>query len=400
MKKAGILIAGLAMVFASCNDDSLNGITEPNSTKLQSIIDDVVVIDFEEFAAGDIVSTVSPEGCDGSILVMGVNPDFPGENTAMAFDSSNPTGGDFDLGTPNDSFGGPGVSLDGPQASNDTELGTVLIISEDLDGSDPDDSYVAGSMYEFDFSGYGNGAVTLHSFDMLDLDPPGANDLPTVVTLYDALDNVLLQKELPYESDNAKQLVDLEATAGVVRMVLELNNSGAIDNIMLTCEDREFEIGGCETMFAKGNDDIALCFIDDEENNFNRWGWTNGPLSTGTYSFDIYAGAGQCDITKGALAGTVELVYDADLGEAVVTYMTNEDYVLTETHLYIGSDPYPLQKKGKNYVPTVAPGQFPYQHGDLDNESEDSFTISGLSGEIYIIAHGVVCEVIEVNGVE
>jgi len=57
-----------------------------------------------------------------------------------------------------------------------------------------------------------------------------------------------------------------------------------------------------------------------------------------------------------------------------------------------------MKKKGKNgYVPTVAPGQFPYQHGDLDNENEDSYMINGLSGDIYMIAHGVVCEVIEVE---
>jgi hypothetical protein len=34
---------------------------------------------------------------------------FPGQNAAMIFDSSNPTGGDWDLGTPNEMFGGPAL---------------------------------------------------------------------------------------------------------------------------------------------------------------------------------------------------------------------------------------------------------------------------------------------------
>jgi len=409
MKKVGLLFAVLAMIFASCTNESLNGNTDSdlkgntellkevtNSSNLQlSLNEDVTVIDFEEFVAGDIVSVVTPYGCEGSISIMSVNPRFPGENAAMIFDSSNPTGGDFDLGTPNEMYGGPGISSDGPQVSNDTALGNVLINSRDLDSTDPDDSYIPGTYHEFNFSGYGDGSVTLHSFDMLDLDAPGVEGLLTVLTLYDALDNILLQMNVPYDDDNAKQLIDLGSTEGVVRMVLELNNSGAIDNMMLTCMDREVEIGECETMFAKGGDDVATCFIED---GFGRWGWTNGPLSSGDYTFDVYAGAGQCDTDKGALAGTVSLNYNSETGEADVTYSTNSDFVLTETHLYIGNDPYPMKKKGNNgYVPTVAPGQFPYQHGDLDNENEDSYMVTGLSGDIYIIAHGVVCEVIEVE---
>jgi hypothetical protein len=394
MKKIGLLIGIFLMLLTSCTTEPYEGNVDASVNLLSSLPNDVVIIDFEEFVAGDIVSTTSPNGCDGSIGVMALNPNFPANNSAMAFDSANPSGGDDDLGTPNESFGGPGISSEGPQPSNDTSLGMVLIISEDLDSSDPDDSYVAGSNYSFDFSSYADGSVTLIGFDMLDLDAPGANDLPTVVSLYDAANVLLLEKEVPYGPDNAKQFVDLESTTDVVRMVIGLNNSGAIDNIMFTCEDKEIELGGCETMFAKANDN-AFCFIDDQENNFNRWGWTNGPLSSGTYEFAIWAGAGQCDTDKGTMAGTVTLVYDSLTGIAEVTYATNGDYVLTETHLYIGNGPYPLKKKGKNYVPTVAPGQFPYKHGNLDNVFTDKYPVDGLSGEIYIIAHGVVCEIIK-----
>lgn len=396
MKKRYLLITGLVALLTSCTTEPYEGVTDTGTNLVSTIPVDVTVIDFEEFVPGVIVSGTSPSGCAGSIGITALNPKFPGNNAAMAFDSSNPTGDDFDLGTPNDSFGGPGVSADGPQPSNATELGMVLIISEDLDSSDPDDSYLAGSKYELNFTGYADGAVTLFGFDMIDLEAPGAKNLSTFVSLYDATNVLLLKKEIPPLHDNAKQFVDLEATGNVARMVIELNNSGAIDNIVFRCKDREIEIGSCETMFAKGNDDIATCFIDDIY-GFNRWGWTNGPLSTGIYEFEIWAGAGQCDTGKGELAGTVTLNYDAISGVAEVTYETTDDFVLTETHLYIGNDPYPLQKKGKKYEPTVAPGQYPYQHGELDNAFMDKYTINGLTGDIHIIAHGVVCEVIEVK---
>ena len=58
----------------------------------------------------------------------------------------------------------------------------------------------------------------------------------------------------------------------------------------------------CETAFAY-NEETATCFLDLEEINTNRWGWTNGPFSESehSYQFLIYSGAAQCDISKGTL---------------------------------------------------------------------------------------------------
>ena len=90
---------------------------------------------------------------------------------------------------------------------------------------------------------------------------------------------------------------------------------------------------------------------------------------------------------KGALVGLLIISYDEITGSAEIEFEMNEGYVLSETHLYIGNEPYPTDNNG-NY--TVAPGQFPFQH-QLDNVESDSYTINDLSGEIYVIAHGVVC---------
>lgn len=140
----------------------------------------------------------------------------------------------------------------------------------------------------------------------------------------------------------------------------------------------------CETLFARGEDDHATCFLDD---GFSRWGWTNGSIEFGDYSFDLYSGAGQCVLDNGTLAGTLTVNYDEATGTVDIDYEMNEGFVLNETHLYVGNEPYPTDQNGQD---SVAPGQFPYQH-ELDGVEFDSYTVDGLSGPIYIIAHGLVC---------
>jgi hypothetical protein len=142
-----------------------------------------------------------------------------------------------------------------------------------------------------------------------------------------------------------------------------------------------------ETAFAYGGN-LATCF--DQFEVSNRWGWSNGPLAEGSYSFPIYAGAGQCDLNKGTLVGSLNVTYSG--GIAIITYdMDGTDpetglaYTLTETHLYAGSAP--LASKNGEY--TVAPGQFPYISAELNTDSR-TYSISGLSGEIYIVAHATV----------
>ena len=61
-------------------------------------------------------------------------------------------------------------------------------------------------------------------------------------------------------------------------------------------------------------------------------------------------------------------------------------FTMDETHLYVGSEPLPR----KNGEYTVAPGQYGNIH-TLSGASSDSFTVSGLSGNIYVVAHAVTC---------
>ncbi|MCA0154451.1 hypothetical protein [Winogradskyella vincentii] len=149
--------------------------------------------------------------------------------------------------------------------------------------------------------------------------------------------------------------------------------------------DEEEDEASCETLFAIGGDEASTCFLND---GFNRWGWTIGPLSAGEYTFDLYSGAGQCDTDKGTLVGSLSVNYDEALGTVDVDFDMLDGFVLNETHLYVGELPYPI---GNNGNATVAPGQYPHQN-ELDDASSDSYSLSDISGEIFIIAHGVVCD--------
>lgn len=145
----------------------------------------------------------------------------------------------------------------------------------------------------------------------------------------------------------------------------------------------------CETAFAYApSDEGGTCFLNM---GFDRWGWTLGTLSEGdSRTYDLYAGAGQCDTTKGELVGTVSVKY-LD-GQANVRYSTDYPYTLDETHLYLGNDQLPSQKKGKNVEYTVAPGQYGNTQ-DLDEtmDTTSSYTLDA-SGEINLVAHAVSCK--------
>jgi hypothetical protein len=136
----------------------------------------------------------------------------------------------------------------------------------------------------------------------------------------------------------------------------------------------------CETAYAFGGN-VATCFLDLSPINANNWGWTNY-IGEGSYDWPIYAGAGQCDISKGTLVGNLSVEYFG--GTVTITYEIDPEFELGDTHVWVGTTPLPL-KKGKY---TTAPGQF-------NNNFENPVVVSGLSGNIYIAAHSGVCWEVE-----
>lgn len=200
------------------------------------------VIDFENVPAGTVLTQVFGAGGLGPVLVTGINPDLVGQEAALVFDSAQPTGGDDDLGTPNETFGGPGKGVGGELGSpyaNETAHGHLCIVAENLvDGDadglvdDPDDADLVGATLAFDFSALGT--VTIESITIVDVetDRPAAR-----VSYYDASDALLGSVDLPQVGDNGLAQVDLDDVAGVVRLVVDLNGSGAIDDISFAVGD-------------------------------------------------------------------------------------------------------------------------------------------------------------------
>ena len=138
----------------------------------------------------------------------------------------------------------------------------------------------------------------------------------------------------------------------------------------------------CETAYAYGGS-YATCFLNLSPISANNWGWTNN-IGPGTYNWPIYAGAGQCDISKGTLVGNLNVVYSG--GTVTITYQINPGYTLDETHVWIGTNGNKLPWKKGKWV--TAPGQFNYN-------GMNPVVKSGLSGNIWIAAHSGVCWEVE-----
>ena len=154
-----------------------------------------------------------------------------------------------------------------------------------------------------------------------------------------------------------------------------------------------------ETGFAYSPD--GICFLDIAEDGtvvgggngaFNRWGWTI-PVSAdfGSASYDIFTGAGQCDITKGTLAGTLDLVDNGD-GTLTATYNSGAGFTFAEFHLYVGCEILPTVADGPNAGDyTVAPGQYPVvEEVGLPGETSKSYIVDKPAcGTFYVVAHTV-----------
>lgn len=144
----------------------------------------------------------------------------------------------------------------------------------------------------------------------------------------------------------------------------------------------------CQTAFAKG----GYVWTTDKKSNpeklpslnltKNRWGWAIKLTAAGASSYDIYAGAGLNNTSKGTLVGTLSVNWDGS--SATVIYDLTGGHCLEEVHIYAG-DSAPT---------TIAPGQYGYIASFDPNASSHTATLplSDASNDgVWLIAHGVVC---------
>lgn len=230
------------------------------------------LIDFNNLATGTVVDN---EFQSEGVTISAVG----GSCKAMIFDSANPTGGDHDLET--------------------TNLGNVLIISEDGDSNDPDDN-ASGGTITFDF----HELAYINKLTFLDVEE-GAS-----VKFFDANGHLIETVHIG-ATDNNGQLIQDFNIDDVARMDVTLNGSGAIDNLV-------FDDSGLDGVVEGDNSAnlIDAVYDEDPDGDFIDAGDAQLPgegpdddivdalggddtIESGAGDDDVYAGSGSDSVEGG-----------------------------------------------------------------------------------------------------
>jgi len=208
--KLGAISTAIVFVFASAQSAS------------------AAVLDFEGFDPGRIIDNEYAPDVRINAINLGLGPDI-----ALIFDTTdqNPAGEDFDLVGPFDSVNSalPGEYNPGNvliiQERHDCDLEAGFCQTPDDEGSRP-----AGE-FEFLFSA----DVILETIDFFDIELEENNGDPnSQIHLYDAQGGEIMAGVFYVPStggDNRWNQLDFESISGVRRIVIEMNGSGAIDNL-------------------------------------------------------------------------------------------------------------------------------------------------------------------------
>ena len=237
--------AGVFTVAVTISDDD----GESNSTTLNIEVnaDDptgacLPDIDFDRGLAGGMLPAGTIVTDQWSLWGVNVTTDDPVHHPAMIFNSSAPSGGDTDLGSPHQDFGGPGIGSGGASGAageNSDSLGNVLIISEDGDSGNPDDNAAGGTLiFTFDHP------VQLDEIRLLDID----SNETTTITLFDVSGNTIDTVSVGGLGNNAAQSVSLDAD-NVARMDVDFPASGAVTDLVF-CRD-------IDTVWLSGDESVA-----------------------------------------------------------------------------------------------------------------------------------------------
>ena len=153
----------------------------------------------------------------------------------MVFESHAPSGGDIDLGTPNEDFSGPGIGAGGEQGTpgeNNTALGNIMIISTDGNSSNPNDRAAVGWI-RLDFTQ----GLRVDQVYVLDIE-----ENTGTVKAYDENDIEIKSVNMAGYGDNSFQAMDISATA-VYRLDVNLSGSGGVPAVVFCDEDPLYDFG-------------------------------------------------------------------------------------------------------------------------------------------------------------
>lgn len=174
----------------------------------------------------------------------------------IIFDSSNPSGGDWDLGTPNQAFGGPGQGSGGAMGAgiNNVAEGNLIILAENVIDNDSDglvdnpDDDAAGGVITFDF----DNPITIQAVTMVDLDDNANN----TIKLYFADSRPPLVVSVPRIGDNSRKIVltkeaDNTWADKVVKVEVSLSGSGGIAGLCY-CLENPYKNSNCVANSGEG----------------------------------------------------------------------------------------------------------------------------------------------------
>jgi len=102
-------------------------------------------------------------------------------------------------------------------------------------------------------------------------------------------------------------------------------------------------------------------------------------------NFTVYAGAGQCDITKGTMVGTGSIKFYPSQGYCTIALNVPDNYV-SQIHAFIGTTKLPMDKSG-GYI--TSPGRFPLNK-EVTTERSWTYTLpSGCTSgsNVYAVVH-------------
>lgn len=192
-------------------------------------------------------------------------------------------------------------------------------------------------------------------------------------------------------------LINNSETNVTTKTMCVIGTDSDTQTLIVPCDETAFAYGGTKEADFNGlagdtengvsQDPYAHCFPDDEDIDDTRWGWTNGALGEGTYSFPLYAGAAQCNLSKGQYSGDVEIVYEGSTVTVTFTAAPGVTFYQedgeSETHLYVGNLKMPATG--------AAPGNYPNNDDVISSsDTEVVYEVTGVSGDIYVIAHAVM----------
>ncbi|MCI0771661.1 MAG: hypothetical protein J4N94_07240, partial [Chloroflexi bacterium] len=278
------------------------------------------IIDFESLPDGAFVTEVKSgyglSGMDvpGSISIVAVNPARRDLNAAMIFNAECPG-----------RCSGNDVSLEAGEA------GKALIASADFDPSDPDSADLTSLVFDFDFSKWGTGEVSVRSIDLINGSGvfKRAGNSPSILELFTGGHNGRVIASIEVSKGNRRGLESLSVgISGVDFMRLTVDGPAALDNISIipTCNgkiatligtdgpdvlngtpgpDVIIGLGGNDTIRGFGGDDV-ICGGDgsdriygDAGNDFILGQGLHDTIFGGTGNDTIDGGDGNDSISGG-----------------------------------------------------------------------------------------------------